>query len=238
MAQYKLANQNRAILDHMKTAGSVALLTVALLFACVSLTGQTDRWTILLGGESGSAITTNTSEADLKRIYGSENVVRADIDQGEGYYEPGTVLFDSDPLRRLEVVWQEEGRLHPQTIRIRGEKTVWNTIHNISLGTTLMELERLNRRPFRLAGFAWDGSGGITSWQQGLLEKELGDPQDFPNRKEAGVIGLRLNPRCGSFEKAAYDQVLGDTRFSSGHPAMQRLNPCVSWIGWEFPDVK
>jgi hypothetical protein len=43
--------------------------------------------------------------------------------------------------------------------------TKWRTAEGITIGTPLRELERFNRRPFRLAGFAVDGAGAVVSWK-------------------------------------------------------------------------
>jgi hypothetical protein len=251
----------------MKTARSIVLVTLALLFGCrshpnsagqtpvadhagrpgaggsrsesLSISSQPANWTILRGGGIGSAIMANTTEADLKRVYGSAYVTSENIDLGEGSSEPGTVLYPRDPLHRLGILWQEPQRLHPRTIMINGEKSVWKTVHDISLGTTLMQLERLNEKPFMLHGFAWDGSGGLTSWQKGSLEKELGDPDDSLAYKEDGVTWLALAPpRATNFDDTTYQQLVGETQFSSAHPGMQTLNPYVFKIDWDFPDIK
>jgi len=122
---------------------------------------------------------------------------------------------------------------------INGEESVWKTVHDISLGTTLTQLEHLNEKPFMLHGFAWDGSGGLTSWQKGSLEKELGDPDDSLAYKEDGVTWLALAPPRGTnFDDTTYQQLVGETQFSSAHPGMQTLNPYVFKIDWDFPDIK
>jgi hypothetical protein len=37
----------------------------------------------------------------------------------------------------------------------------WKAAHGITLGTSLVQLERLNRHPFTLAGFGWDYGGRV-----------------------------------------------------------------------------
>jgi hypothetical protein len=60
------------------------------------------------------------------------------------------------------------------------EKSLWRTTYGITQGTTLLELERINRKPFRLAGFDFDYSGTVLSWESGLLEGVL--DRNSPNR--------------------------------------------------------
>jgi hypothetical protein len=92
----------------------------------------------------------------------------------------------------------------------------------IRIGTTLKALERLNGRPFQLAGFDFDYSGTVTSWLGGRLET-IGGP--------ACDIKVRLQPvlpKSPSREQlAAGEATEGDRDFKSSDPNMQFLNPRV-----------
>lgn len=165
-----------------------------------------------------------TSEADLRRRYGAASVSSTRIQIGEGETEPGTVLYPNDTLRRAEVLWQDTlARRRPARAILRGSRSRWQMPHGISLGTTLQELERLNGRPFTLAGFGWDYAGVITDWKNGALDSAL-----------AGMK-LYLDPGPAQYQSATYSQVLGDRDYSSALPAMQQLNPRVTQI---FIDVE
>lgn len=196
-----------------------------------SPTSAASNWLILPGGLNGGAITAQTSEADLVRIYGRANVTATDVGLGEGETEPGTELFPSDATRRVDILWKNaQGKRVPKSVRISGETSLWRTVHGISLGTRLKRLERLNRRPFSLAGFGWDYSGTVESWNHGVLEQELHEVND-PAR-----VVLRLMPSDeDSSRRAEYQSVIGDRPFSSGHPAMQKLDPTVYELIWLFP---
>ena len=153
------------------------------------------------------------------------------MDVGEGETEPGTVVFPKDPQRTIEIRWKDPGKKTlPAFIQIEGDTSRWKTVHNISLGTTLKELERLNGRPFHLAGFGWDYSGTVSSWSKGSLAAELvGDH---------GYLTLRLGPPSNAqLPEDEQDQVLGDSDFSSSHPVMQKINPKVYQIIWGFPTL-
>lgn len=194
----------------------------------VSPENPTSRsWLILPGGVTGGAINAQATEAELTKLYGKENVVSLDIELGEGETEQGTALFPDNPERRLEVLWKDrEAKRGLKRVQISGEKSLWKTVHGISLGTTLKQLEQLNRKHFLLAGFAWDYSGTVMSWSQGTLEQELGPPPH---------VTLRLTPPNDPANDKLETEVLGDRSFSSGHPAMQELNPRVYQIIWVFP---
>lgn len=160
-------------------------------------------------------------------MFGNENVILQDVDLGEGETEQGTELFPADLLRRVDILWKDPiGKRSPKRVQISGAKSLWGTVHGISLGTTLEQLEQLNRKPFRLAGFAFDYSGTVVSWSHGALEEELDRP---------GRVILRLTPLQDQSQLPDYRSVLGDRFFSSGHPAMQRLSPSVYQLIWLFP---
>jgi hypothetical protein len=175
------------------------------------------------------AITPRTSEADLKRIYGRRNVRTTKVSIGEGEYEPGTVVYPNDPLKMIEIIWKDARRRRfPQRIQLTGERSVWTTRHGISLGTRLKELERINGKPFVLAGFGWDYAGTVVSWEGGKLAQEF--------EKDGRVVLLRLSDQTNngvSGEDAS--SVAGDRDFPSNNQVMQKINPQVYQIIVEFP---
>jgi hypothetical protein len=180
------------------------------------------EWQIIPGRSVGF-LTPTTSQADLQRRYGKESVTPTRVELGEGETTPGTVLFPSDSARRLEIVWQDTVTLkRPARVILRGNRSEWKIEPGISLGTSLQELERLNNRPFTLAGFGWDYAGVITDWKGGALDSAL-----------AG-IKLYVDPGPAQYESAAYSKVLGDRDYSSSLPPMQQLNPRVGQIFVDF----
>ena len=181
----------------------------------------TSDWLIVPGERVGS-ITAATSEATLITLFGAENVEPVDVYLGEGFTEPGAAVYPSDPTQRVEVVWRDDAHTGPKEVRLTGESSKWKTAEGISLGSTLQEIERLNGSPFRLAGFAFDYGGTITDCGAGRLSI-LG----CVNRSQARLVVLRLSPSGEARSRPDYRQVLGDRDFSSGHPAMQVLNPSV-----------
>jgi hypothetical protein len=89
-----------------------------------------------------------------------------------------------------------------------------------------------------MAGFDWDYSGTVLSWDKGTLTRDLGqfDPQEGV---EHGRVVLRLNCDTASTQPLTKEegmQVAGDRDFSSDHPALQKMNPCVSEMVGVFPE--
>lgn len=175
------------------------------------------------------AITAQTSESALKRIYGRRNVRSTKVSLGEGEYETGTVIFPNDPLRAIEILWKDSRRKRlPKLIQLTGEKSIWKTQDGISLGTRLKELERINGKPFVLAGFGWDYEGTVVSWDGGKLEREF--------EKDGRAVLLRLSDQTDyevPVEEAG--SVSGDRDFPSSNQVMQKINPKVYQIIVEFP---
>jgi hypothetical protein len=85
----------------------------------------------------------------------------------------------------------------------------------------LKELERLNGGPFLLAGFGWDYSGTVVSWERGKLEKEF---------TTNGRVILRLKPIEEIYKMVSPQEaqsVMGDQDFRSDKKVMQKINPRV-----------
>jgi hypothetical protein len=187
-----------------------------------SAASSSSPWQIIPGRSAG-ALTPASKEADLEKRYGATEVKRTRIELGEGETTPGTLLFPGDSLKRAEIVWHDTlSRSRPARVILRGNQSVWKVGPGISLGTSLQELERINGRPFTLAGFGWDYAGVITEWGGGRLDSAL-----------AGVK-LYLDPGPAQYESAPYSQVLGDRDYSSSLPPMQQLNPRVAQIFVDF----
>jgi hypothetical protein len=106
----------------------------------------------------------DTSEDALRRYFGSSQVRREMIEVGEGELEDGSVLFPNTPRLTILVLWKDSvGRRNPSSVRLR-DRSRQVIYQGIGIQTTLKALERLNGRPFQLAGFDFDYSGTVTSW--------------------------------------------------------------------------
>jgi len=170
---------------------------------------------------------TTTPEV-LVAAFGAANVTTENIYLGEGESEEGTVLFPKSRDERLEILWTDGvTQSRPRLVVVRGNKSHWRTANGLTLGASLNAVERLNRRPFRLAGFRWDYGGTTVNWSGGLLAEQ----PESPCR-----IGARFavpQNAAGEFAAGAetlLNQVSGERQFSSGHPAMQALHPVICEI--------
>lgn len=212
---------------------NVHLLWLAAVLVAVSALafGQSDSdpWLIVTAAGSGPLYLHKTHE-DLVRTFGAANVVEQDgIDGMSGDMEYVTILFPKDPQRSIDIRWRDgDKKTVPESMTIRGGKSRWKTVHDISLGISLKKLEELNGRPFQLIGFGLDDDGTITSWESGSLAGDLDGGH--------GQVRIRLCPviRKGVSETES-NEVTGPGPFPSNHPVMQKLNPPACRLTWEFP---
>jgi hypothetical protein len=218
---------------HGKSARSgCQWLGLTLLLLPAILSAQTNDWKIVPGERVGP-ISRASTLATLQQRFRASNVREQTIVGAEGAELRGAIVYPDNPARRLAIVWgQGESTGHPEDVEIcykqeSGGACEWKTAQGITLGTSLVQLERLNGHLFHLAGFGWDYGGMVLAWDGGRLEA-----------LQAGGLSLELLPDPKTIEQpdrlAAYKQVQGDHRFSSGHPAMRALNPRVSAIHCGF----
>ncbi len=172
--------------------------------------------TLIVPGQSVGPITPRFTRNDLVKTFGAANVKNASVYRGEGQSVPGTIVFDKDPKRRMEITWTAAKKVGD--ITISGQSSVWHTAEGISLGTTLAELQRLNGKPFKFSGFDWDYGGLIQSWQGGKLETGL----------------KKIWPTLVPGPKDSSEGVSGDGEFSSDAVLQKNLHITVGQLRMEL----
>ena len=81
-----------------------------------------DDWRIKPGVRVGS-MNRASSELDLAQAYGYANVRDSIITLGEGERARGTLVFPTDPQRRLEIIWGDPAlKREPQRVVLRGAR--------------------------------------------------------------------------------------------------------------------
>ncbi len=168
-----------------------------------------------------STFTPNLTHDILIEFFGENNVSVGEIPLGEGFYEEGTILYANNPELTIEITWKnKEEKSTPGSVAISGGKTSWKTPEGITFGIDLITLEKINKSPFILAGFGWDYSGTVYSWENGELESA--------NNKMCRLV-IRMSPYYKDTEEYSehYYQVLGDKDYSSENPSMRILNPKI-----------
>lgn len=126
---------------------------------------------------------------------------------------------DRDDMRVEIVWWDPESKTKPYWVRTRGANSRWQMPNGITVGTDLLTIERANGWPFRLAALSTEGQGVIRSWGHGRFKRSDAD---------GCTLRITLFPTGGqNVNPLLARQVLRGREFSSGHPAMQALNPRV-----------
>jgi hypothetical protein len=126
-----------------------------------------------------------------------------------------SVLFAKDPRRRLEVWWRNPNRTGTYLIDITG-KSIWSGPKGVKLGLTLEQLQKLNKKAFKLTGFDDNGVSNVTDWDGGEFAALDGGCKV--------AVSLHANIKTADAALPAKDQ------YSSDDPAMRALKPTTSEI--------
>lgn len=177
---------------------------------------------IIVPGVSFGDILPNSSEKDLIKIFGEENVIRDSIDIGEGFHVFGTKIFHGT-TDEITLTWIEGAEFEkPSHIIVNDISSRWETEQGIMIGSTLKQLEKINGGYFRMTGFGWDYAGTILEWKGGKLEKIVGT-----NYEKNMIIRLG-EPANMKISQEEYFKLLGDQLFDSSIDLLQKMNPVVN----------
>ncbi|HSC65875.1 MAG TPA: hypothetical protein VLD35_19705 [Caldimonas sp.] len=197
----------------------LALLAAGVLIAARAVAAD---W-VIVPGERVGPIDAGASEAKLVELFGAANVKRVSFEVEPGEAVPATTVFADDSTRRAVVLWRDpQARTSPETVLIRGERSVWRTDKGITLGTPLATLRRLNGKALTLTGFGPDLGGTVLDCNGGRLT-EFG--QDGPRGIVGRTLVVRVEPDPALRDTAAYQQAIGESELSSDSDAMRTLNP-------------
>jgi hypothetical protein len=113
----------------------------------------------------------DASHAGLVKAFGAANVSHEGVFRG-GDTTPMTVVFPTDPERRVMVLWLDgEGRRGLDAVIIRSPG--WS-VGGAVVGMPIAVVERLNGRPFKLTDFLGsDHDGEVSDWQGGKFDAML-----------------------------------------------------------------
>jgi hypothetical protein len=166
----------------------------------------------------GGAFAKNSSHIRLAQVFGVQNVTFTEVDGPKNSKLPATVLYPKDPKRHLEVLWKNETtRTNTSLIVINGQST-WTGPKGLRLGLPIAALEKLNGKPFPIAGFDQDNAGQALDWQGGGLEKVPGECK----------LGIRVAPDA----KASADarSAAAGQSLMSNDAVVRALKPTVAEI--------
>lgn len=161
---------------------------------------------IIVLGKRVGLIKAGMTAADIEKAYGKRNLKNMDLPGPEGSTFPGAKLF-ADTDRELEVVWDPENDKTKIVFDIRVIGKAWKFDNGLKAGMTIEEVEKINGRPFKIAGFSWD-YGGYANFEGGKLE---------------GKVSIRFNPSTDEIP----DYLQGDKELSSTDKKLRAVKPTV-----------
>src|SRR5262249_4396777 len=164
------------------------------------------------------AFAKNSSHIRLAQIFGAQNVTFTEVDGPQNTKLQASVLYPKDPKRHLEVLWiNERSRANTSLIAINGQST-WTGPKGLHLGLPIAAVEKLNGKPFQIAGFDQDNPGAALDWQDGALGKIPGGCK----------MSVRLVPDPKASEEAR-KEASGATLMSSD-AVVRAVKPTVAEI--------
>ena len=187
---------------------------------------------LLVPGERAGILTADMSEVDLIRLLDDAVSPHDTIYTMEGDWVIGTILYKGTP-DETHIIWKDPDQFRlPDWVGVGfGEpvrQTRWKTNQGVRIGTTLLELEKINGRAFDFWGFGWDMGGTASDWKGGSLQPA---PESYFNI----TLGYDYD---SNQEQELANALLGDQVYSSARPEAQQLNPKVQTMSIRFQDPK
>lgn len=161
----------------------------------------------------------STTHDKLAAEFGAKNVIFKDVDVTNNVLTKATVLFDTDPTRRLVVYWKDtKARTHPLSVAIEAPST-WTGPGGVRNGLTLKDLEKLNGGGFSVTGFGGIGGGEAS---------KLGGP--FVELPGDCTLKIRFEPGIANPLPPRFASVTGDVLIASTNLVLRRVRPqVVQW---------
>jgi hypothetical protein len=156
----------------------------------------------------------------VEEAFKPENVDFTDVDAGGGRTIKASVLFPSDPKRRIEVWWQDQVAGSGTYLIVIGGQSTWAGPKGVRLGLPVAGLEKLNGKPFKLKGFDADGVATVSDWQKGVFDRLPGD---------CGVrVSFRPDPKAPAAARSAVANDLQE--FASSDAVVRATRATVAEI--------
>jgi hypothetical protein len=165
------------------------------------------------------AFAKNSGHLRLAQTYGVHNVEYTEVNGDDGSTLLASVLFPSDPKRRLEVLWDDDGQRSGTRMIVIGGQSTWTAQKGVRLGLPLAALEKLNGKAFKLMGFEKDGMAVVSDWNGGALGQLT----------DGCKVGVQLKPDPKA-PAGTIGAVSSDKEFASSDPAIRAAKPTIGEI--------
>lgn len=160
------------------------------------------------GDSAATLIARFGKDAKIETLFGSE-----------GIELPGVVLWEGDPERRVEVLFDDEARTSLLSAEVSAGSR-WK-VAGLGVGDKLARLRQFNGKPLRFFGFEWDYGGTVIDLGGGALE-------DLDGCRAYFTLGY--DAHGGPLP----DALLGDTEVSSDDPEVNAEAISVNTMGVTF----
>ena len=172
----------------------------------------------------GGVFSNNSSHEALESTFNAKNVTFTEVEGGpEGNKLMASVLFPTDPKKRLEVLWENEhARTDVHWIAINGQSN-WTGPKGLRLGMPLAAVEKINGKPFKLKGFDKSNSSAAIDWQEGALAS-------LPGGCNVGIF-FAADPKAPQSARAEAAGV----EFHSSDAAIRAVKPVITEILFAYP---
>ena len=167
----------------------------------------------------GGAFAKNSGHLRLAQSFGVHNVEFTEVSGDDGSTLMASVLFPTDPKRRLEVLWDDDTLRSGTRMIVIGGQSTWTAQKGLHLGLPLAALEKLNGKPFKLMGFEKGGMAIVSDWNGGALGLLT----------DGCKVGIQLKPDP-KVAAGVLDAAGSDREFGSSDPAIRAAKPFVGEI--------
>ncbi|MCI4669771.1 MAG: SH3 domain-containing protein [Bacteroidia bacterium] len=164
----------------------------------------------IIPGKQVGAITLNTSEVELIKLYGAGRVKRGKVKLPDGGAEDCTILF-YNTNEEIRITWKKEDRLQVKAVYFDQLDAGWFSPMGLASGLPLKEMIKVNQAPFVFSGFGWTYGGVVDNWKTGKLA---------PISKYFYVI---LEP-TNTARKDILQKYAGQSKFTTNAPELDQLN--------------
>lgn len=180
----------------MKTPKIIILLLIIIIAVlCESCLGTINNDWICIPGKRIGPITKETNGMALIKIFGKKNIKTITTESDE-LGLPGEIYTYVYPNSKneIQIRWNEQ---KPWIVSIYKNGTQWRTLEGLTIGSSINELVKINKRNFVISGYGWEYGGYVTSWNNGELTKYKGKLDVFLDEgngtlKGSNFIGEKL----------------------------------------------
>ena len=160
----------------------------------------------------------DSSHIKLAQAFEAKNIDFGAVAGPDGTSLNASILYGSDPKRRLEVLWQNEAARSDVSLIVITGQSQWSAPKGLRLGLALAALEKLNGKPFRLSGFDQQDGARALDWMGGAMAS-------LPGGCQVGMKFAADSKIAANLLAAAAGKEL-----MSSDPAVRAVKPTVSEI--------